>query len=89
MFRNYAFINLFLFLPVTFSFYFMMYMKELIIDRNPGLANTTIKAIKWNINNLSDNLAKRHEVQNNIRKVSEFKILQKMHKLPLLIKYGI
>ncbi len=89
MFRNYAFINLFLFLPVTLLFYFLMYIKELLVDGNRGMANTVIDAIKWNIDNLSDNLAKRHEVQKNIRKVGELEILGKMHKFPLLIRYGI
>ncbi len=87
--KNFNTLSLLFILPVTCSIYILMCLKEVFADGNLGLANTAIMAFKWNIKNLKDSLKVRREVQDKIRKVSEWGIIRKMYKFPLLIRYGI
>lgn len=89
MIRNYSLITLLLFLPGTLLMYLLMYIKERLLDKNIALANTTVKALRWNITHWKENAKHRAFCQTNIRLVSDLKILRWFHKFPLIFKYGV
>lgn len=68
---------LILMLPVYFLLQLLIFLKELVLDRNLSLTLTTPKAIYWNLINLSSLAEKRRKIQ-KARKVSDWQILKLM-----------
>lgn len=87
--KNYSLFNIVIFLPITLLMHLLIYLKNIFIDKNLSLANTTIAAIKWNFINIRYIIAQRKIVQKKIRRVKDNAITGKMHKIPLFLKYGI
>ena len=85
--KNYGLCNLTRFLPTLLFFYSLVFLKELIFDRDVHLAFTSVSAVWWNIKKLPLLLKKRRVVQKYIRSVSDREILKYMTKKSILIEY--
>lgn len=81
--KNYSSAILLLVLPLELLIYFGLFLIELLIKLTPRQAITSLKAIGWNLQNLSYLLEKRRKVQGKIRRVSDFSIFKMMSKIPL------
>lgn len=80
--KNYSLINLIKILPPYFFLYFLMFLKELFLDKKIKYAMTIPSALIWNLKNLRNIIMRRFEVQNRIRRVNDSEITAKM--VPLL-----
>jgi len=76
--KNYAFCNLIKTLPILILIYFLMFIKELNVDKDVKLALSSIWAIIWNIKELPYILRARWRVQRKIRRISDSQILNFM-----------
>jgi len=84
---NYGLLNLICYMPILFFSYALVFLKELLFDKDMRLSMTSIYAITWNINNFSLLLKKRKFVQSQIRKVPDTSILPYITKESILIVY--
>lgn len=84
--KNYQLYNILLFLPVTVLVYCFVFLKEIIVNRDPEMALTSFRAITWNIRNFNYLHMERKHVQNTIRKVSDREIKKFMLKRPVFFR---
>lgn len=85
--KNYGFFNLLRFLPQLLLFYFLISLKELMLDRDPCMAFSSVHAVYWNIRKLPLLLKKRRFIQKYVRSVPDKEIMRYMAKKPILIEY--
>lgn len=83
--KNYGCLRLLGTLPQALFFYVLVFFKEMLIDRNPKLAFTSLSAIFWNIKELPYLLKARRFAQ-EIRVVPDRKITKYMHHKSILIE---
>lgn len=76
--KNYSALNLFLYLPALLISYFLLFLKETILDRNIKLGLSSVKAVIWNIKELPYFLRQRRIAQNKIRVVPDKNIMKYM-----------
>ncbi len=86
LFKNYSIYNLMHYLPLLLIIYLLVFLKELVLDRNIGLAMSSLLAVLWNIKELPYLLQQRRVVQRMIRRVKDAEILKYMEKKPLFLK---
>ena len=84
--KNYSIYNLMHYLPLLLIIYLLVFFKELVFDRNIGLAMSFPMAMIWNIKELPYLLQQRSVVQRMIRRVKDAEILKYMEKKPLFLK---
>ena len=82
--KNYSPGNLLRYLPIILSFYFLIWLKELIINRKPKLSITSVRAIFWNIKELFYLVEERKRVQSQIRQITDEEILKFMQRGSIL-----
>lgn len=85
--KNYCLLNLIKTLPVLLAIYFLIFIKEIFIDRNIKVALSSIFAIGWNIKELPYILRQRKIVQNKIRLVPDKEITEFMEKGFIAFKF--
>lgn len=78
--KNYCVLNLIKTLPILVMIYLLIFIKEIVIDRNIKIALSSIFAIGWNIKELPYILRQRKIVQNKIRRLSDKEITKSMRK---------
>lgn len=84
--KNYHMSSMLKFMPVLVLIYFMVFVKELVVDRNIKLAASSIFAIIWNIKELPYLLNKRKIVQKQIRVIPDSEIIKNMQAKSVLIE---
>lgn len=84
--KNYGSLRLLINLPAVVMVYLLIFFKELLIDRNPKLAITSVSAILWNIKELPYLLNKRRVVQKEIRIAPDRGILKFMSKKSIIFE---
>jgi GT2 family glycosyltransferase len=83
--KNYSLFNLARVLPVLFSIYSIVFIKELFWNRNASMALSSILAILWNIRELPYTIKQRKFIQSKIRVVRDSEIIRFMEKRPVFI----
>jgi len=78
--KNYGMLNLITTLPILLGIYFLVFIKEIVVDKNLKLALSSFSAIVWNIKELPNTLRQRKTVQGIIRRVPDRKISQLMRR---------
>jgi len=88
--KNYSASNLLKVSPVILVIYFLIFLKELAIDRNIKLAMSSVLAVAWNVKELPYLLKERSFVQNKIRLIQDVDIIKLMQKkcLPFSSLWG-
>lgn len=84
--KNYGFARLCKNLALILILYVLIFFKEMLLDRNPKLAFTSLSAILWNIKKLPYLLRERWIVQKNIRVLSDKEIAKSMHRKSILVE---
>lgn len=82
--KNYSLSSLMKYLPIVLFVYIGMFVKELLLDRRPEIAITSILAILENVRELDKTVIKRMHTQ-RIRKATDREIFRFMLKKPLFL----
>jgi len=85
--KNYNAINMIIYITGLLFTYIIMFLKELIIERKPLLAMSSISAILWNIRRYPYLLRERNRIQKSIRKISDGNIIGFMESRPVFLIY--
>ena len=84
MIKNYSMKSLFKALPVTIMIYFLTFIWESIIKKNPRLGWTRITALLWNLKELGNILKQRARIQSGLKTKTESDIMSLMPQKTLL-----
>lgn len=84
--KNYSLLNLIKTLPALIVIYWLVFIKELVFDKNIRMAMSSLLAIIWNIKELPYILRQRKLVQTKIRVVSDVQVVNFMQKESFVFK---
>lgn len=84
--KNYGYSNLFRVLPGIIIIYFLMFIKEMMVDNDWRLARTSLRALFWNLKELRYLIRCRLAVQHLVRKVPDSAIIRMMQKELMFIQ---
>lgn len=83
--KNYNAINTIIYVAGILFIYLILFLKELVFERRPLLAMSSVSAILWNVKQLPYLLRERKKIQGSIRKISDNNIIALMEPRPLFL----